>query len=181
MALRDRRRDKEEEKILDVDAAMQGTLVFRDPVNLRINGRFEGSLDTKGNLTIGEKASVEAKISGESIVIAGTVKGDVVAKKELRLASSARMIGDIETPVLSVIEGALLQGNCRMIEEGGASKSEGKRNILTVEELAKYLDMDDSSVLEWANMGKIPAFREANTWKFEKSRIDEWIVNEKIK
>ena len=55
-----RRRGREEtmEKVLDVDATMQGTLTFRDPVNLRINGSFEGNLDTKGNLTIGENATV---------------------------------------------------------------------------------------------------------------------------
>jgi len=49
-----RRKDEEfAEKILDVDASMQGTLAFKDPVNLRINGKFDGKLDTKGSLTIG--------------------------------------------------------------------------------------------------------------------------------
>ena len=61
----------EAEKILDVDAAMQGSLIFKDPVNLRINGRFEGTLNTKGSLMIGENAVVDADISGDSIVIAG--------------------------------------------------------------------------------------------------------------
>ncbi|MFA6610525.1 MAG: polymer-forming cytoskeletal protein, partial [Candidatus Omnitrophota bacterium] len=59
----------EEEKILDVDAAMQGSLIFKDPVNLRINGRFEGLLNTKGNLMIGEAAAVNADITGDSIII----------------------------------------------------------------------------------------------------------------
>ena len=35
-----------EDKFLDVNATMQGTLRFDDPVNLRINGKFEGTLDT---------------------------------------------------------------------------------------------------------------------------------------
>ncbi len=59
MAFRSRRREKEQptevveqKKILDVDASMQGSLTFRDPVNLRIHGKFEGSLDTKGQLTV---------------------------------------------------------------------------------------------------------------------------------
>ena len=33
-----------EEKILDVTASMQGTISFKDPVNLRILGSFEGKL-----------------------------------------------------------------------------------------------------------------------------------------
>ena len=43
------------EKVLDVNASMQGTLRFDDPVNLRINGKFEGTLDTKGMLMVGER------------------------------------------------------------------------------------------------------------------------------
>ena len=38
------------EKWLEVDASMTGSMVFKDPVNLQINGRFEGTLDAKGNL-----------------------------------------------------------------------------------------------------------------------------------
>ena len=59
MPLRRRKEDLEQkEKVLDVDASMQGTLAFKDPVNLRINGKFEGRLETKGFLTIGEHAVV---------------------------------------------------------------------------------------------------------------------------
>ena len=43
-------RKKLEEKILDVDAAMQGNLIFKDPVNLRINGKFEGNWKPKAIL-----------------------------------------------------------------------------------------------------------------------------------
>ena len=79
------RRDKNEQKILDVDASMQGTLAFRDPVNLRINGNFEGKLDTKGSLTIGDNASVRADIKGEEIMIGGKVVGNILAEKELKI------------------------------------------------------------------------------------------------
>src|SRR3989338_10245664 len=73
------------EKWLEVDASITGTLAFKDPVNLQINGRFEGTLDTKGNLSIGDKAHVKATIQGESITIRGTVSGNVTAttRKEL--------------------------------------------------------------------------------------------------
>ena len=75
----------EGDRILDVDASMQGSMVFKDSVNLRINGRFEGTLNTKGNLMISEHAVVNADILGESIVIAGRVNGTIQALKELRL------------------------------------------------------------------------------------------------
>ncbi|MFH1644925.1 MAG: polymer-forming cytoskeletal protein, partial [Candidatus Omnitrophota bacterium] len=56
--LRKKNRKPLEEKVLDVDASMQGSMVFKDAVNLRINGAFDGSLDTRGKLTIGEGAVV---------------------------------------------------------------------------------------------------------------------------
>ncbi|MCA9399505.1 MAG: polymer-forming cytoskeletal protein, partial [Candidatus Omnitrophica bacterium] len=56
------------DKTVEISAQMQGSLKFSDPVNLKINGQFSGSLDTKGTLTVGSSANVEADISGENIV-----------------------------------------------------------------------------------------------------------------
>ena len=81
----------------------------------------EGSLDTKGQLTIGENASVKASIKGEDIVIAGEVTGDIVALNSLKLVPPARVIGDINAPTLQVADGAILQGNCEMISSARTS------------------------------------------------------------
>ena len=80
MALgRKRVEEAPQEKVLEVDASMQGSLSFKDPVNLRISGNFEGTLDTKGTLAIGERADVKATIQGEVIIIAGTINGGITA------------------------------------------------------------------------------------------------------
>ena len=171
-------RKHEAEKVLDVDASMQGTLVFKDSVNLKINGRFEGVLNTKGSLLIGEEAVVNADITGESIVIAGTVTGNVNALKELKLISPARVVGDIRAPLLSIAEGATFDGSCRMLAD---SKSAQDQAVMSPEELAKYLEVDQNLVHEWANSGKLPGTRDGNSWKFERSRIEEWVAQGKIK
>ena len=173
-------RKHEHEKILDVDAAMQGSLVFKDPVNLKINGRFEGILNTKGNLMIGEHATVNADITGDSIIVAGKVNGNVHAIKELKLIAPACVVGDIKTPLLSIAEGAIFEGNCAMlakskVEEGHIA------SIMTAEELSKYLEVDLGVVSEWATSGKIPGMKEGDAWKFDRSRIDEWVADGKIK
>ncbi len=171
----------EEEKILDVDASMQGNLSFRDPVNLRINGRFEGSLDTLGSLTVGENATVKAEIKGEAITIAGKVTGNVTAKRQLSILPPGQVIGDIQTPSLEVGKGAIFQGHCRMTAEKESQQPTGRREVLTAEELARYLEVETTSILEWAERGRIPAFREGSLWKFDRSKIDEWVSNERIK
>ena len=173
---------KVQEKILDVDASMQGSLTFKDPVNLRINGKFEGSLDTKGNLTLGESAYVKATIIGENIVVSGKVFGNVTASNHLSLTNTAHLVGDIKTPSLSVAEGAFFQGKCQMQEkEARLSRATVDEMLMSIEELANYLEVDAASVLDWAKQGRIPAQKEGSSWRFERSRVDAWIASEKIK
>ncbi len=170
MALRDRKKDGFDDKVLDVDASMQGTLSFKDPVNLRINGKFEGNLETRGILTIGPEANVEAHIVGEDVVIAGRVKGEILAKKRLSLQSTAVVEGKVRTAKLSIQEGAILEADCKMLHD-----------LLNPQELAQYLEVDVNSVLEWATSGKMPGQKEGSNWRFERQAIDEWVASGKIK
>ena len=169
-----------EEKILDVDASMQGTMIFKDPVNLRINGRFDGDLNTRGNLIIGQNAVVNADIEGENITVAGTVIGNIKAKVRLRLVPPAKITGDIQTPVLGVSEGAILQGKCQM-EKSASDKAPTLSKTLSVEEVAEYLEVKPSVVNEWASQGKIPAQKDNATWRFDKVVVDQWVSKEKVK
>ena len=105
---------REEEKILDINASMQGNLVFSESVNLRIDGNFEGNLKVKGILTIGSKAKAKADIEGDTIIIAGYVKGRVNASKIISLTSSANVDADISAPQISIEEGAVFNGKCKM-------------------------------------------------------------------
>ena len=160
---------KLEEKILDVDASMQGSLSFRDPVNLRINGKFEGNLETRGNLTIGQSAVVNAHIVGDNVIIGGKVRGDVTAKERLTLLPTAIVEGDIYPAKLNIAEGAVIEGRCSMLHD-----------FLNSEELAKYLEVDLNSILEWANSGKVPGAKEGNEWRFDRKTIDSWVASGKI-
>lgn len=171
----------ETDRVLDVDASMQGSLIFKDPVNLKINGRFEGTLNTKGNLMIGEHAVVNADITGESIVVAGKVSGNINAYKELKLISPGVVIGDIKTPLLSIAEGAVFEGNSRMLSKSKTDAGVKYPGLMTAEEVAKYLEVDSSLVSEWVSSGKLPGMKEGDTWKFDRNRIDQWVAEGKIK
>ncbi len=170
MGLRDNNRREIEDKAIDINANMQGTLSFKDPVNLKINGNFNGTMECRGTLTIGSTASVDAHIIGDNIVIAGKVRGEIIAKKMIVLMPTAVLNGNISTPKLNIVEGAIFQGKCQMLDE-----------FLDVDELSKYLEIETSSILELAKSGKIPAARNGDNWRFERSRIDEWIATEKVK
>ena len=47
--------------------------------------------------------------------------------------------------------------------------------ILTVEEVARYLKMHPQTVYKWAQEGQIPGTKLGKEWRFRKSIIDEWI------
>jgi len=160
------RKKNEEEKVLDVNASMQGTLTFSDPVNLRINGKFQGKLNTKGTLTIGEKADVSAEIVGEEVIISGKVKGNIIAERRISILSSAFVEGDISTPSLEIKQGAIFEGNIRMVGEK-----------MGIKDLSRYLDIEEDKIQEWLSEDKIPASRDGDSWVFEKKTIDRWITN----
>jgi len=171
MSIRSRKEpNAPQEKSIEINAQMQGTLSFKDPVNLKINGNFSGTLEIMGTLTVGSTAFVEAHITGENIVIAGKVRGDIVAKKMLVLLPTAVLTGNISTSKLNIVEGAIFQGKCQMMD-----------NILNLDEVAKYLEIDAPAILELANAGKIPAARNGDTWTFERSKVDSWAATGKIK
>ena len=167
-----------QEKILDVDASMQGTISFKDPVNLRINGSFEGKLDTRGNLTIGENAKVTANIHGDNIVIAGKVSGDIFATRSLAILGGATIKGNLSTPRLSMVEGAVLQG---VVSMQGATSSDGLDVSLTLKDVAQYLEVEAKIIEEWANSKKIPARYENGNWLFTKAEVDQWIQQERAR
>lgn len=171
---------EKDDKILDVHAGMQGTLRFEDPVNLRINGKFEGTLDTKGFLMLGKNANIKANITGESVSIAGNVNGNIKATKNLKLESTAVLIGDVESPKLAIEDGAILNGRITMdgtVREGDSSRGDW----LSIDQLAKYLEVDLNKINEWADNGMLPGTKEAGEWVFDKSKVDQWISEGKVK
>ncbi|MFI3257697.1 MAG: PTS sugar transporter subunit IIA [Spirochaetales bacterium] len=54
-----------------------------------------------------------------------------------------------------------------------------KDDILTIEEVAKYLRVSERTVYDWAQKGEIPSGKIGTVWRFKKSEIEKW-VNERL-
>ncbi len=98
--------------VLGIGSRFEGKLFFEGIV--RIDGFFSGEIFTKGKLVIGEKAEVKGVLDVEDAEIAGIVEGNIVATGKVHLKGTAKLIGDIHTPVLIIEEGAIFTGNCKM-------------------------------------------------------------------
>jgi DNA binding domain, excisionase family len=56
-------------------------------------------------------------------------------------------------------------------------------DIMTLEEVAKYLKLKPQTIYTWAQKGDIPAAKLGREWRFKKSIIDKWFdqrINEKF-
>jgi cytoskeletal protein CcmA (bactofilin family) len=79
--------------------------------SLRIDGKFEGEIKTDEELVVGETGRVKTDIIAKSVVIAGTVIGNINAFNEVRLLETAKVLGDITAPVINIQKGVVLMGN----------------------------------------------------------------------
>jgi PTS system nitrogen regulatory IIA component len=52
-------------------------------------------------------------------------------------------------------------------------------DILTIEEVAKYLRVSERTVYDWAQKGEIPSGKIGTVWRFKKSDIERW-VNDRL-
>ena len=110
------KKGKEEEEIrafLGKGSEFNGKLMFNGSV--RIDGDFKGSIFGNGTLVIGEGAEIEADIRVDSVMVSGEMRGQIDVKKKILIYSTGKVTGDLNTPVISVEEGAFFEGTCHMI------------------------------------------------------------------
>jgi len=77
---------------------------------VRIDGRLDGEIQTKGHVIIGEDGLVQGMITAGTVVSSGRIKAKVTATERVQLLKTATLIGEILTPILIMEEGAKLQG-----------------------------------------------------------------------
>ncbi len=98
--------------VIDEGSEIEGKYTFSGTVML--NAKFHGEIVSTDTLIVGEKGVVNANIRAGSVVISGQVVGNVLATERVELKRTARVFGDLETPVVVIEEGVLFEGHCRM-------------------------------------------------------------------
>ncbi len=106
--------DEEIKTTLGPQTVFRGTLRFRD--SLKILGRYEGRIESSGFLVIGKGAEVFAEIKVGSIVVAGTVKGNVEASVQTEISSTGKIIGNLRTSQLRIEDGTVFEGKVEMLK-----------------------------------------------------------------
>ena len=82
---------------------------------LIIDGSVEGKINVRDQLlTIGEHGRIKADIETSSIVVRGTVEGDIVATDRAEVEEGGTVIGDIKAPRVVLADGASFTGSVDM-------------------------------------------------------------------
>jgi cytoskeletal protein CcmA (bactofilin family) len=100
---------------LDKGSEIEGKYTCSGTVML--DAKVRGEITSKDTLIIGEHGVVEAHVLGVTVVVRGKLVGTIIASERIELKESARVTGDVEAPIITVDEGAHLDGRCRMTKE----------------------------------------------------------------
>jgi cytoskeletal protein CcmA (bactofilin family) len=107
--------------LLGKGSEFEGKLSFEGTV--RVDGKLTGEIFTDDSLVVGEGAEVNAEVTVGSIVIQGTVRGNITAKRSVEIHSPGRVRGNINTPSLFIEKGVFFDGHCQMDASPAASES----------------------------------------------------------
>lgn len=115
---------KENETVSSIATILGHGIVFKGELkgngNIKIDGHFEGRLESTGDVYIGKDAEIVGDCHVGSIVVGGKVKGNVVAQKRVEILPSGELYGDILAPRVCIADGVAFEGNCKTLKESNA-------------------------------------------------------------
>lgn len=98
---------------LDAGSHLRGELHFED--TFRVEGRLTGKVDSDGDLYVGERGEVEGEVRVGRLFVTGKVDA-VVQAQRVEVAPGGQLRGEVSTPCLVIDEGAIFEGQARMVE-----------------------------------------------------------------
>ena len=108
----------------------KGTLTSSE--DMTIDGHVEGSIEVREQgLTIGPDADIRADIVAKTIVVHGTVIGNIRAGAKVDIRATGRIEGDLTAPSIVIAEGAVICGRVNTLtEQSDAAKPRAQLAIV---------------------------------------------------
>ncbi len=102
--------------VLGSETEFDGVLEFTD--DLKIKGKFNGTIIAEGNLEIDKTAVCSVnKMSANSIIISGTVDGDIEATERVEMCNGSKVKGNVTTARLRIADNVDFEGQVTMLEQ----------------------------------------------------------------
>jgi cytoskeletal protein CcmA (bactofilin family) len=108
-----REKEQPKESVLGASTVFKGKMKFEG--SLTIKGRYDGSIESKGNILVQEGAMVKASLKAKSLELLGQLYGDVKLADKLEIGPEASLIGNAEAKSISLEQGAVFRGQITML------------------------------------------------------------------
>lgn len=120
--------NQEYSTIIGADANFKGEMTV--DAGAKILGRFEGAINGKGRINVGDGCRVKASVKAKEVTVEGQIDGNVDAADRVELKPKGAIVGDISAIRMSMADGASIDGHCRIgVSQGkGSSATEVKPN-----------------------------------------------------
>jgi cytoskeletal protein CcmA (bactofilin family) len=96
-----------------LNSLVAGTVItgnVSSKMDIRIDGRLEGTLNSEAKVVVGKNALISGNIVCQTILIEGRVEGNITAKEKLHIQSNGSVVGDLITHKLIIEDGAVFNG-----------------------------------------------------------------------
>ena len=78
-----------------------------------VSGEIDGECHVTGSLTVLRRGLWKGTIKATTVVVAGTVEGDIIASGHVEISDTARITGTVTEEAIAVAEGAIVQGKMK--------------------------------------------------------------------
>ena len=108
--------------VLAGDIELKGTIKFE--TELSFDGKLEGEIISDGGiLTLGKNADVRGDLKIKSVVVHGTVTGNISVAERCELKSTSQLNGDLKAMRIVIEEGAIFIGKAEVTPKSKADRA----------------------------------------------------------
>lgn len=105
--------------VVGAGTEITGDLLFSGGLHLdgKVTGNVNGASESAATITVSEQGVIEGDVRVDTLILNGTVIGDVYANERVELASRARVTGTVYYRLLEMAMGAEVNGQLVHSEE----------------------------------------------------------------
>jgi cytoskeletal protein CcmA (bactofilin family) len=114
-------KDVQIDTLIGAKTRIHGGVEFAGGLHLdgRINGDVQGASDGHAILSVSETGYIEGSVFAASVLVNGTVNGDIDATDRVELGAKARVLGSVYYSVIETAVGAHIYGKLHHRAPGG--------------------------------------------------------------
>jgi len=107
--------------ILEKNSSFKGE--FKSECDFRVDGNFEGTIETNGKVVIGKNGRIEGTVVCSSADIEGSINGTLHVEDLLSIRSTGQVAGDVVISKLVVESGAIFNAKSSMKDDATENSS----------------------------------------------------------